>query len=233
MIRLICSVTIFYGVLLASVAEASVVVTIESPGVQQTTLSLAESAVETFDTFTTGYKSRLIAPFGGGALGGTYTTTFVNVASQYGGAGGFGKYNYVGTTSTLTISGGSTNYFGLWATSLDGGNTASFFKAGTNVGLVRLVDYLLPAAYKGNLTTPYLGRNSSQIYAYFNFVIPGGYDRVDLIQNGGGGFENDNQTIGNVSPIPEPASWLLLTAGFGLVGVRLRIGKRPALLRAG
>jgi hypothetical protein len=222
--KLALPLTVIASLVLASHANAApVIVSFEAPGIQNTTVALTTKAIETFDSFTPGYKEPLSAPFGGGALHGIYDKTFIVAANQYGGAGGAGNYNLVQTTSVLTVAGGTADFFGLWATALDGGNTVSFFKEGINVGSVKLTDYALPDTYKGNPTEPYLGQDPSEIFAFFNIVVPGGFDRVDLVENGGGGFENDNQTIGTVAAAPEPAIWMMMIIGFGMVGTAMRL----------
>jgi hypothetical protein len=219
--RKFLSTAILSGIFLAGTANAAVVVTVEAAGVQNTTVSLQTSAVETFDSFSTGYQGT-VATFGSGALQGTYTNTTISNANVFGGAGGVGKYNTVSSTSVLDVTGGATNYFGLWATALDGGNTVSFFKDGASVGSVDLTSYLLSSDYRGNPTAAHLGDDQYENFAFFNFFVAGGYDEVKLIENGGGGFENDNQTIGVFTPAPEPASWMMMIAGFGVVGFCLR-----------
>jgi hypothetical protein len=222
--RKILRAAMFSGLFLAGTANAAVVVSVEAPGVQHTTTSLTSSAVETFDGFTSGYKGS-IATFGTGGLQATYSNTFVFDANLYGGAGGTGEYNYVQGVSTLDITSGTANYFGLWASAIDHSNVVSFFKNGTNVGSVDIGAYALSSLYNGNPTANFLGNDGQEGFAFFNFKVAGGFDQVLLNGTNSGGFENDNQTLGTFAtstPAPEPASWMLMIAGFGAVGFCLR-----------
>jgi hypothetical protein len=53
--------------------------------------------------------------------------------------------------------------------------------------------------------------------------------QIDLLQGGYASFDNlrvvASNTKGDVGAIPEPATWLMLIAGFGLMGVSLRIAR--------
>ncbi|WP_374649678.1 PEPxxWA-CTERM sorting domain-containing protein [Rhizorhabdus sp.] len=77
------------------------------------------------------------------------------------------------------------------------------------------------SGYYGN---PSGGGNAGELYAFFNFASDSAFNRVQLIQNGGGGFEFDDLTVGTsvVSTAPEPATWAMFLMGFGLVGGFLR-----------
>ena len=213
---------------LATSASAVTTVTIEAAGVQATTL-VVHPGIETFDNVG-GYTSPYITTFGGSAVTGTFSAVLPSNADQYGGAGGTGRYSVVQGVSVLTLTGAATDYFGLWASALDGGNSISFYRAGTLVDTIDLADYPLSDAYRGNPNANYLGNNAGEKYAFFNVVIGGGFDEVHLIQNNGGGFELDNVTVASTAAVPEPAAWALLLAGFGLVGTALR-GRRTALSR--
>ncbi len=207
------------SLVIAGAANAAVSVSIEAPGVQTTTVALTNSRVETFDSFSGGYH------FGLAAADGTYAgDTFAYGADSYGGAGGAGKYLTVNGAVTLTVAGGPVDYFGLWASALDGGNSVAFYKGGALIDTVSLVDYPLSSAYFGN---PNNGADGGEKFAFFNFTVDGGYDQVALIQNGGGGFESDNHTIGDIA-VPEPATWALMIGGFGMVGQMLRRRRRLA-----
>jgi hypothetical protein len=61
------------------------------------------------------------------------------------------------------------------------------------------------------------------MYAFFNFQSDTAFNRIQLVQNGGGGFEFDNLTIGSsVSAAPEPGTWAMMLLGFGTIGYLLR-----------
>jgi len=226
---LFASTVLAMGALTATAANAVTIVTVEAAGQQTTTADLTSSGIQTFDGIAIGTKTSLTAAFKGGIYSGTYTATSVRAASQYGGATGVGHYNAVATKSTLTISGGATDYFGLFVSAIDGGNTVAFYKAGVLVDSVNLTTYALSSAYYGNPTTTYLGKDAGEKFAFFNFDVVGGYDKVVLLENGGGGFETDNYTVG-VLAVPEPALWAMMITGFGLVGLSMR--RRAALLAA-
>jgi hypothetical protein len=213
----------------ATAASAVTAVSVEAAGAQTTSVVLASVGTETFDALPTGYNSTIATVFGTTGLTGSYDGSLVFGANQYGGAGGIGQFQTVQTTTTLTLS-GVADYFGLWASALDGGNTIEFYNGGTLIDAINLTATPLSAAYYGSPTVPFLGQNSNEKYAFFNFVVTGGYDQVTLRENGGGGFENDNHTVGIIAgAVPEPASWALMIAGFGLVGAAMRRRRMAAI----
>lgn len=206
---------------LATAAQAVTVVSVEAPGAQNTSVSLTKIAVETFDAQPNGNVVTVNTSFAAIGVGSTFTSTQILVADQYGGAGGVGNQVAVRNTGNLDIAftGTPLNYLGVWASALDAANTVTFYKGATQVGSTNLTAYALSDAYRGNPTANFLGQNYGEKYAFFNFHVLGGYDRVVLSQNGGGGFELDNVTIGSV---PEASTWVMLVAGFGLVGFAAR-----------
>jgi len=212
----------------AVAAQAVTLVTVEAAGVQSTSVALARSGVETFDQLPTGYKYDFSTTFGTSELTGEYLgDSFVVNANDYGGAGGTGSYYSVSGSVALTITSGVADYFGLWASALDGGNSIAFYMAGVMKDTIDLADYVLADTYLGN---PNGGGDNNEKFAFFNFNVIGGYDKVVLIQNNGGGFENDNHTVGLLAAVPEPASWALMIAGFGMTGLSMR--RRKVLLAA-
>lgn len=111
-----------------------------------------------------------------------------------------------------------------------------------------------PAAYYGNPNAAYIHQDGGEPFLFLNFFdTAGSFDRIVFSEyNSGGGYESDNHTVGyNVSDpglgttvtlthssepfapvpsvpgVPEPASWALMLAGFGVLGAALR--RRPAL----
>ena len=205
---------------LATSASALTTVTIEAAGVQNTTMAIT-GGVETFDS-AGGYSNPYLTSFGGSTTSGSFNGLLTYGADTYGGAGGTGRYVAVQTSTTLTLTGAATDYFGLWASSLDGANTVAFYKGGALVDTITLTNYAVGGDYYGNPTAAHLGENDSQEYVFFNFVVAGGYDEVRLIENGGGGFELDNITVGTTAAVPEPASWALMIGGFTMVGAAMR-----------
>nr|WP_295659708.1 PEP-CTERM sorting domain-containing protein [Polymorphobacter sp.] len=188
-----------------SAAQAVTTVTIEAAGVTNTTVALKTSHVETFD-----------GPVS--SLPGTYSSLNIADGSIYGGAGGSDFLAITHGVVTITVT-GRANYFGLWASAIDPNNTIEFYRGGTLIDHINPLALGLKGPYRGNPTLAFLGQDRNQAFAFINYHVFGGYDEVKLIQGVHGTFESDNNTIGL---IPEPTSWLLFIAGFGLVGLRLR-----------
>ncbi len=226
MLKLRSTAAIAATLFAAGAANAVTTLTVEAAGVQNTTAAVT-AGVENFDSLT-GYTSPYATTFGGSVFTGVFDAVQSTGADQYGGAGGTGRYTTVNGVTTLTLTSGPTDYFGLWASALDGGNAVAFYKGGTLIDTISLVAQPLDSSYNGNPNPAFLGQDGGEKFAFFNFVVSGGYDEVRLIQNNGGGFELDNITVGTTAPVPEPASWAMLVAGFGLIGVGLR-RRRPAI----
>ncbi|WP_443969822.1 Npun_F0296 family exosortase-dependent surface protein [Sphingobium sp. CR28] len=217
-------------------------VTIEAPTVQNSTAGFSFSGKETFNSRSTGNNQSFVTDFGtGGVITGTYTGVDILAANQYGGAGGSGNFASTATTSGFSLSLSTTNseginYFGFWLSALDSGNTLTFSKAGTTLFTFTPSDVLamvsgLPA-YFGNPDSPFTGNNSAQPYAFLNFYnVDGTFDKVTFSESPTvGGYESDNHTVGffteqggtPIPAVPEPATWAMMIAGFGLVGSALR-----------
>jgi hypothetical protein len=223
----------------------NVTVGYEAAGAQTTSVALSGKQVATFDTMSGWVGSGNI--FTAGAVSGTITNGgfLVGDANVYGGAGGTGKFGTVYNTTTIQLSSAVT-YAGLWASAIDGdfstsaGNTVALYSGDTLVGSFALKPLLADAsgAYWGNPNAPWAGQDWWEPFAFFNFTSDTAFDRIDLIQNGGGGFELDNVTIGNAinlhgghgdnstGAVPEPASWAMMLTGFGLVGGTMRARRR-------
>ena len=90
-------------------------------------------------------------------------------------------------------------------------------------------------SYCGNPNEKFAGKNSGEPYVFVNFFSDiGGFDQIRFAENpAAGGYESDNHTVGNfltkgtgttvvLSPVPEPAVWLTLIAGFALIGANAR-----------
>ena len=240
------------AVLPLSSARAVYSITIEAPGIQNSTARFATVGVESFNSRTAGTNQIFSSNFGGSAFNGTYSRVQVINADQFGGAGGSGRYvvqfGTPGFTLDLTASRpGGVTYFGFWLSALDNGNTVRFFQNSTQLftfdaTVLRNFVNAQPnaSAYRCNPNAP-ANRNCGEPYAFLNFYAHGGtsFDRIVFDQVTSGGYESDNHTVGrwlqpggtwvphgaSVSPagitpnaIPEPAAWMMLLAGFGLVG---------------
>ena len=118
-------------------------------------------------------------------------------------------------------------YTGLTNTNRFGGFTTSFGSSGTGTGfgingIYALPRLLLPTTYTSG------GAINSTATFLFNTIDSLGLIRGDYV------YASSSDTItlhvGQAAPavsaVPEPASWLLMIAGFGAVGGALR-GRRP------
>lgn len=243
MIKNLLAAATFAAAGLTGAAQADTFnVTYENAGVQNSTADFSSVGVETFDLRGLGGGQSFATDFGtGGVISGTYTGVDILSADQYGGAGGSG--NYASTFSTAGYSLNLTtsdpagiNYFGFWLSALDSGNTLTFSKAGTTLftfdptNVLNLVGS--KPAFFGNPNAPFTGNNGGQPYVFLNFYNTNGtFDKVTFSENPTvGGYESDNHTVGfftkqggtPVPGVPEPATWGMMIAGFGLVGMAMR-----------
>lgn len=226
-------------------------ITYEAPGVQSAdakALCRAQGGgscavgAETFDARPTTGNGAFTTDFGtGGAIEGTYTGATILAADQYGGAGGssryaaaFGPGGYSLALSTTLPSG--INYFGFWLSALDRGNVVTFYSGADQVFQFTPGDLLAligacPNAYCGNPNAAFAGQDRSEPFAFLSFFDTAGtFDRIAFAENPAvGGYESDNHTVGHVTgtsgtPIPEPASLLLV--GIGIAGVAIAFGRK-------
>ncbi|MCG2842722.1 PEPxxWA-CTERM sorting domain-containing protein [Sandaracinobacter sp. RS1-74] len=226
---------------IATPAAAASYVNYEAPGVQNTTAGFTTVGVETFDSRAAGSPAGFTTDFGtGGAIQATYSGGRIDTANQYGSAGGTGNHivtfsnlNPITIEFTTTLPEGLT-YFGYWLSALNAGNTLQFYSAGNLVATIdtgsvkgEIDSRANAAAYYGNPNAPYAGNNSGEPYAFLNIYFTDGdsYDKIVISQLSSGGYESDNHTVGfytRVGGVPEPTTWAMLIAGFGLVGAAAR-----------
>ena len=234
------------AMLLAAPAAAAIVtVTYENPGVQTAaSTSFDVLGVETFEAAPLGSNQTYNTTFGGSEISGVYTNLRVDDANQYGSAGGVGNHavaargveGYELTLSTARPEG--VNYFGYWLSALDAGNVLEFYKDGS------LIHSFTPAAviasiggcnpqpqpYCGNPNDPDPRRVLSEQFAFVNLYFEDTtFDKIRFYESrgAGGNYESDNHTVGYFiekggNTVPEPATWAMFIAGFGLVGAAVR-----------
>jgi len=228
-------------------AGAAVVVSYENPGVQSTTATFDFVGVETFESRPLGAGQTFTTTFGGSEISGEYKGVRIDDANQYGSAGGAGKHAVTFSTGGYEILLSTArpegiNYFGYWLSALDAGNKLDFFKGAS------LVYSFTPAAVLGaigsngayfcNPNSQFAGQNCGEPYAFVNIFFKDGLtiDRIRVYESPEvGGYESDSHTVGYFlsqggNVVPEPGTWAMLIAGFGLVGAGLR--RRRAIVAA-
>ncbi len=94
-------------------------------------------------------------------------------------------------------------------------------------------------AYCGNPSGAFAGKNDDEPYAFINvyFTMGDSFDEVIFTELPDvGDYESDNHTVGYFitrgGVVPEPATWAMMIAGFGLVGVAARRRDRMARVHA-
>jgi hypothetical protein len=216
-----------------SSANATIVFTVENPGVQASTVPGV--ITETFDEYGTGnYFQPLTGPIGTYSTGGN-----IQSANLYGGAGGVGNYIAIGSQSgqqdvLLTLN-SNDSYFGMEYGAGDYGNQLSFYNGNYLVGTLNTQAVLAALgtnpAYFGNPTT---GQDSGEPFAYFNFFGTAGttFNKI-LFHNTtlGTGFETDNHSIlvapvgphgnpipGGFTAVPEPTTPIVFVFGALMLG---------------
>jgi hypothetical protein len=243
------------GLGLASAAQAVVPMTVsvesQDPAAQTTTSTFTYVGLENFDKSKKGASKDLETKFGSGsAFAGKYYNPLIRGQDSQGGAGASGNYAVVtaGKDYSLSIDAesktGGANYFGLWMSSIDAGNTITFFKGGkqvfayTGAEVKTLIDGLKTGSQF--YCSPVGGKTCDQPNAFVNFYGAEGvtFDKIIFGQTPGAGvFGSDNHTIGrwktqsgsfvpdalaDVGAVPEPQAWAMLLAGFGMVGMNMR-----------
>ena len=229
-------------------------VTLEAPGVQNSTANFASKGVETFDSLKSGGNQTFSSDFGtGGAVTGVYSGVDIRSASKYGGAGGTGKFASTTSGKSYSVSLSTTNpnginYFGFALSALDPGNSLAFYKGNTLVFSFSPADLISMigknSAYFGNPNAAFQGKDNKEAFAFVNFFDTAGtFDKIVFSETPKvGEYESDNQTVGfftqqsgtpapggsQVPSVPEPATWAMMMVGFGAAGASLRTARRNA-----
>jgi hypothetical protein len=235
----------------SAVAEAGLVISVNSPGVQASTVS---GTTETFNGFSPGIYTSLNTAVGTvtAANGGQFA---IVSADSYGGAGGNENYFAIGAQSgsgeaaTLVLKNGPQGYFGFWLSAADAYNKVSLYSGNDLVGnldtplllstLAKLPD---GSQYFGN---PNNGNDAGEPFVYVNFTGTSGttFTSIEFSNShtAATGYESDNWSIASSAPteipgiiiagansIPEPSS-LVLAGVACLLGTP---GLRPAAERS-
>ena len=218
--------------------EAGLVLTANAAGSESSTVSGVTT--ESFNSTGAGVYTSLATTVG------TLSSPGLDIvsANQYGGAGGTGNYFAIGaeggqTSAILTLNAPQA-YFGIWWSAADALNQIEFLSGGQVVGTFNSTAALgsLSSAYFSN---PSGGGDSSEKFAYLNFIATGGttFNQIELLNtNTSTGFESDNWSvtstqlnpgsypgtvIATLSGVPEPSSLALTASGFlAIAGVAWR-----------
>jgi hypothetical protein len=229
--------------LLATVPStlASLVITYDAAGVQNTTVSGAN--VYTFDNLANGLNTGVTW-----SGVGSFDSVWAQSADQYGGAGGTGKYAVTGAeassasllATTLTLN-SPESYLGFWLSAGDSENLVTLYQGTTELAAVN-VSTVLSAVGACSGSNPYCGnpntgQDSGEPFVYINFYGTSGTTISKVVfsnANYGTGFEFDNVAVESaqvptsglpvttLSSTPEPGTTLLFAGGLGVVAWLLR-----------
>jgi hypothetical protein len=231
------------ALLLAMPAAATVTFNYELPGVTNTTATFDYSGVETFDLRALGAGQSFETDFGTSGdpvvITGKYSGIEIKAGDIYSNgtnyAVTFGTGGYLLELSTSDDS--PLTYFGYYLPALDRGNQLEFLKDGVVVATITPLDVIANTGscpdgsnpYCGNPGGPFAGANTGEPYAFINVYFSNGasFDAVRFFEDPTvGGYESDNHTVGYFitkgGVVPEPATWAMMIAGFGLVGFAAR-----------
>jgi hypothetical protein len=237
------TLTATLALLLATPAAATVSFNYELPGKTNTTATFDYSGVETFDSRAVGAGQTFTTDFGTTGDPVVITGKYTNVQILPGDVYSNGT-NYAVTFSNggylleLSTSDNSPlTYFGYYLPALDNGNKLEFLKGGSIVATITPGNVIANTGacpnvanpYCGNPGGPFAGGNKREPYAFINVYFSDGasFDAVRFFENPQvGGYESDNHTVGYFiekgGVVPEPATWAMMIAGFGLVGFAAR-----------
>src|SRR5262249_54146836 len=126
------------------------------------------------------------------------------------------------------------NYFGLWFSALDSGNSLRIFNGDNLLYSFSATDYIRlvgkcpsSSGFCGNPNPPFLGKDPSEQFAYLSFFdTTGFFTKVSILESSVGSFEADNISVGYLNPVvisgtvipgvPEPTSLSLVTLSVAL-----------------
>lgn len=195
----VAGVAILFALAPISAVAQTVLVTIAEDSAQ-TTSSLSNTDVFTFNDLSRGFNYDV--NWNGV---GTFDQLYVSNANVWGGAvdqntGTASQFSWQGSrwaqTSTLQLIEASS-YFGMWWSAGDPNNQLTFYSGDSIVSQYTTGSMFgslnLSQDYYGN---PLTGGNAGEPYAFINFYgnETTSWDRIELTQTGGGGFESDNYT---------------------------------------
>ncbi|EDM27526.1 hypothetical protein LNTAR_05421 [Lentisphaera araneosa HTCC2155] len=165
-----------------------------------TTSSLANTSEYTFNELSNGINNNVSWDGVG-----TFDSLYISNSNVWGGAidestGQASQFSWQGNNwtpvSTLSLNENSS-YFGFWWSAGDKNNQLSFYNDDELVARYTTESMFgslnLSQDYYGN---PLTGGNGGEPYAFINFFgdAETSWNKIELTQNGGGGFESDNYT---------------------------------------
>ncbi|MHC5540439.1 Npun_F0296 family exosortase-dependent surface protein [Singulisphaera rosea] len=217
-------------------AKAALVVSLEAPNVQASTVSGVMT--ESFNSYSTGLKSSISSSIG------NYTSGSQGIAivapDSYGGSN-TSQYVAIGaqshqTSMTLTLN-SPQSYFGFEWLAGDNQNVIKFYNGSSLVGTFNVGDLISfintqsnSSAYYGNPNNR--SQDSNEPFAYVDVTGTDGTQFTSIVfqnNSSGSGFETDNHSIRSTAPtttpgtpvltipaVPEPSSIVLsLILGLG------------------
>lgn len=204
-------IAIAFGLALAaSAAQATIVQTVEDPGVYTsqvpgvTTVNWNDGSCGAYTTCTG--NGRILS----GSASGLY-------ASPYGISSNYLTIPFFSSSGSVSLTTpGDYNYFGLYWGSLDTYNSISFYNNGSLVGTYNGAD-IFPLLANG-------GQGDWASNRYVNFLFTAGdvFDQI-ILTSTNYAFESDNHAFGNIK-VPEPGS--LAMFAFALMGLGFATRRR-------